>query len=1707
MQQKRNTIIKKLVAVILTVCMLLSLVPSGLQVIKPVETQAATFKDLNQDVVFLKQAKGSVTCTLVSAAMLLRRAAMLDGNVNWSSITESSLRSTAWGASGLKWDFTYAGIRIYHGTNLGGSKEKLIEMLKSHPEGIVIYKSSSPSHAILVTDYTDGQFYCADPAPGTPSGRIPISKASIKLSDANHYWYVLSPKNLGTSEAKRYEYAMFPGSVLNMSQGAYGQGVKAPNPSHKNFGGQNAYDLLGNKRYCAPFTGTINKVNGDGLNVVALVSNNKVYYADGTLDYMTVYFMHDNNISDLKEGATIKQGTVFYDEGNAGCSAVHVHIYVKRGKHYENSNYKGGGDYDLNKALYLSKNTKIINKCGYSWKTIDKTTTYTVTTNKAKNISNYSATISGKVSPSGSATWGFEIGTNKNKMKSYSNTKSSVDVQKYTGELKAGTTYYYRMWATVNGKKIYGGYKTFTTTKVKPEIPTLSMKQSQRNVAIEGAISTSWSAVNNAQYYIAKLYDNEGNELQSKNVKGTSAAFDGVHTAGTYAVAVTAYNNAGTKGESDKVEVIVHENINVEFVDYDGTKLCEKQSVGYGKDANPPAEPSRKGYTFTGWDKGTTNITEDTTVTAQYTINKYKVTFVDSKGNILKTQDVEYQQAASAPAVTVEDGYKLISWDKDFSSVEEDMTVTASVDWYNRNYLVYTSIDSAIRVVDSENASNEGYDVDVTITNNNISTTRGRVIVALQTAEGKLLTSTESAAFSVKAGTNKQINVFVPYNEPATMVKVYTVSDYSSTIPIASSVSGTIDQSQSMTAWSTQLPPENATNVQTRTEYRYKTKSTTTSYETSLSGWTQDGSKWVKSGSRTIDYVSSWPSGFNKSHSLYTKYNKTPKTASTKSTTKTTVSTSTVGYIYYHWCRNDHVGAINRLISYNQTSTFKGFHAFYKTSAVSYNSSAEAFQLTNTSVCDSTYWWNGVSNLPVKRCTYTNYKKLFNYYQWSEFSDWGTTVKTADDNTVVETRTVYRYVSQDKLVEDNSGQLRTYSGFVDVQHAGKEATLFVYKVDSASDYTTEYLEQKTIGTDGTYEFTFKLREEPTVRTGDFQVVLGIEGTSTGIFLEPIKAPKNVYDVTFYDADGNVVTKQAVTEGEDAVLPDNLDMEREGYTFLNWTESHRNIRENLDIYPNYKLNEYTVVFVDWTAQTVSMEKFAHGDYLILPELGVAEYGKINRWADVNENTVVTKDMIVTSEIVDQTVNVEVLGLEGQVISEQVVVYNTAFELPELKLSEDCMLVEWQAQIDEGTVTTLEDTVVTNSMTVVPVISYYETAKTPVADVETGEYTSAQTIVLTTETTEAAIYYTMDGSNPLTSETKMIYTEPITVAQSCQLQFYATAPNMDNSEVAKELYAINTTGNVQYHIVKVFDNVQSFMDGYYYGGLVTENSALPMEALRNQYEHYTLQGLYMDAEYTMPYEGNGIITDSVILYAKYEPKSYQVTFKDYNGFTVDTQTVTYGAVAVAPDMTREGYVFVGWESDEYLCVESDCVITAKYILESQYATVGLNRIEVTLQEGLQVQLEATVYPENLDDKELLWESDDMSVASVDEEGLVIANGVGTTYITVTVVETGQLAECIVIVTEGEGIIIPPTNEPSTPPSVTPSNPPAGEAVTLGDVNLDGKVELADAQLVLKAALKISSLNESQTKNTDVDNNGKVELADAQKILKVALKIESF
>ena len=169
-----------------------------------------------------------------------------------------------------------------------------------------------------------------------------------------------------TAGADSYQCPIYPMKVVNITQGENGTYSHA---------GTLAIDIVGADNLFAPFDGTIKKIYTEN-NSVWLESDNPVIYADGTVDYMTVKFAHDNDISDLYVGKKIKKGEIFYQPGTKGyATGSHVHLTCGRGKTSDNGyvknslgNWKIKNEIHVYDALFLSESTVIKNGRGYNWR-------------------------------------------------------------------------------------------------------------------------------------------------------------------------------------------------------------------------------------------------------------------------------------------------------------------------------------------------------------------------------------------------------------------------------------------------------------------------------------------------------------------------------------------------------------------------------------------------------------------------------------------------------------------------------------------------------------------------------------------------------------------------------------------------------------------------------------------------------------------------------------------------------------------------------------------------------------------------------------------------------------------------------------------------------------------------------------------------------------------------------------------------------------------------------------------------------------------------------------------------------------------------------------------------------------------------------------------------------------------------------------------
>ncbi|GGB42459.1 InlB B-repeat-containing protein [Fictibacillus barbaricus] len=114
----------------------------------------------------------------------------------------------------------------------------------------------------------------------------------------------------------------------------------------------------------------------------------------------------------------------------------------------------------------------------------------------------------------------------------------------------------------------------------------------------------------------------------------------------------------------------------VNFLTHDD-KLIETKTVEYGQEVIPPEAPARTGYTFYGWDHFLHSVTSDLTVKPQYHETVHTVIFKSWDGKELLKTGVVYGSRAFSPNPPVRTGYTFTGWDKDFSKVMTDLTITA----------------------------------------------------------------------------------------------------------------------------------------------------------------------------------------------------------------------------------------------------------------------------------------------------------------------------------------------------------------------------------------------------------------------------------------------------------------------------------------------------------------------------------------------------------------------------------------------------------------------------------------------------------------------------------------------------------------------------------------------------------------------------------------------------------------------------------------------------------------------------------------------------------------------------------------------------------------------------------------------------------------------------------------------------------------------
>ena len=144
---------------------------------------------------------------------------------------------------------------------------------------------------------------------------------------------------------------------------------------------------------------------------------------------------------------------------------------------------------------------------------------------------------------------------------------------------------------------------------------------------------------------------------------------------------VYGFEDVYTKNEALTLYPVWNTNKYTITFDTNGGSEIAPITQDYGTQIAAPANPTRKGYTFKGWDKEIpeTMPAENITVKAQWEINQYTITFDTNGGSEIAPITQDYGTEITAPDNPTRKGYTFRGWDKEIPKTmpAENITITA----------------------------------------------------------------------------------------------------------------------------------------------------------------------------------------------------------------------------------------------------------------------------------------------------------------------------------------------------------------------------------------------------------------------------------------------------------------------------------------------------------------------------------------------------------------------------------------------------------------------------------------------------------------------------------------------------------------------------------------------------------------------------------------------------------------------------------------------------------------------------------------------------------------------------------------------------------------------------------------------------------------------------------------------------------------------
>ena len=272
---------------------------------------------------------------------------------------------------------------------------------------------------------------------------------------------------------------------------------------------------------------------------------------------------------------------------------------------------------------------------------------------------------------------------------------------KNNGRYAINAAYHTTIYA--NGGEVYGGVYLKQSSKITCLAEDNGITAFKGKTVIGGTSSVYPSHVDWGLFYGGlDIYGNtsgvivtykDGNSEYAKQVlpSGTlatrpdaPAATPGYTFGGWNKADGTAWDYASDK-VTDNITLYAKWAANTYTITFDTAGGSEIAPItqDYGTVITAPEAPTREGYTFIGWDKEipTTMLAENMTVTAQWKINRYTITFDTAGGSEVAPITQDYGTAITAPADPTREGYTFIGWDREIPTTMPAENITFKARW------------------------------------------------------------------------------------------------------------------------------------------------------------------------------------------------------------------------------------------------------------------------------------------------------------------------------------------------------------------------------------------------------------------------------------------------------------------------------------------------------------------------------------------------------------------------------------------------------------------------------------------------------------------------------------------------------------------------------------------------------------------------------------------------------------------------------------------------------------------------------------------------------------------------------------------------------------------------------------------------------------------------------------------------------------------